>query len=49
MSDLQKSNDVTLVDDGDGKTLFADEIVTRQFKTTARLKNGTAAVVRCDS
>jgi Flp pilus assembly secretin CpaC len=49
MSDLQKSNDVTLVDEGDGKTLFADEIVTRQFKTTARLKNGTASVIRCDS
>jgi type II secretory pathway component GspD/PulD (secretin) len=49
MSDLQKSNDVTLVDDGDGKTLFADEIVTRQFKTTARLRNGTASVIRCDS
>jgi type II secretory pathway component GspD/PulD (secretin) len=49
MSDLQKSSDVTLVDEGDGKTLFADEIVTRQFKTTARLKNGAASVVRCDS
>jgi Flp pilus assembly secretin CpaC len=49
MSDLQKSNDVALVDEGDGKALFADMIVTRQFKTTARLKNGTAAVIRCDS
>jgi len=49
MSDLQKSDGVALVDDGDGKTLFADEIVTRQFKTTTRLKNGAAAVIRCDS
>jgi hypothetical protein len=49
MSDLQKSNEVALADEGEGKTIFADMIVTRQFKTTARLKNGTAAVIRCDS
>jgi hypothetical protein len=49
MSDLEKSNDVTLSEPAEGLPQLADFVVTHQFKTTARLKSGTAVIVHSDS
>jgi type II secretory pathway component GspD/PulD (secretin) len=48
-SDMEKSNDVPLMETPEGKTQFADAISTHQFKTAAKLKSGTAVVVQKDS
>jgi hypothetical protein len=48
MSDSAKSNDVAVTEDADGKTQFADVMITRQVKTTVRLKNDTASLVQFD-
>jgi hypothetical protein len=49
MSDVAKSNDIALSEEPDGKSQFADVTITRQFKSTASLKNGGAAMVHCDA
>jgi hypothetical protein len=48
MNDSAKSNEVAITEDADGKTQFADVMITRQVKTTVRLKNDTASLVQFD-
>ncbi len=48
-SDMDKSNDVPLMETKEGKSQFADQISTYQFKTVVKLKSGSAVVVGKDS
>ena len=48
MTDSAKSTDVAIVEDVDGKSRFADVMMSRQVKTTVRLKNGAATLVQYD-
>jgi hypothetical protein len=49
-SEIEKAADVPMFESNDGKTkVTADMIVNQQIQTTAKMKNGAAVLLKCDT